>query len=460
MACRTKLKCRPVSFGIVFSLSAIGFFYVFTNTGIIDTFNVSPNKIDQPKDIPFRSTKDKSPSFTGKEAVLAQKGGHHQGQKKWSVVRVAHKDNGSTQNDSPTQVSSRQRFLDFAKEDILHTKPPTYIPKLKNPCWYEIIRGEQTLRCLPYFMIVGQNKCGTTDLYKSLVTHPDVVSAKGKEPQFWARFRHCYCCGNLTYDFLCSHHRPWTLKEYISYFNPAAKKIEKFLNSDKQKKAYRSEELITGEATPSNLWDNRWWWNYRVNLDDTEPPAVTNADYIHHLMPDLKIIIILRDPVVRLYSDYLYVSKGNRSAEGFHQEVVREINSFQNCRRTNTIRYCVFRNTFDQTNVTSKARLQNGFYAVYIEEYMKLFPREQFHITRLEDYGKNKSQVMKGIFHFLDLRDSWKPQKKTQINSGSAKRKKAGEMLPETKTLITDFYRPYTQHLADLLNDTRFLWLD
>ncbi|OWF46491.1 carbohydrate sulfotransferase 15-like [Mizuhopecten yessoensis] len=360
----------------------------------------------------------------------------------------------------PAKIDYRQRFLDYAKEDLLHTIPPTYLKQFKNPCWYENSTESMkmpTLRCLPYFMILGQNKCGTTALYMNVIKHPDVIASKGKEPQFWARMRHCYCCGDLTYRFRCVHNRPWTWKNYIEYFNPAAKKIQKFLISKKQAKVKRSAEIITGEATPSNLWDNRWWWNYNVNENDTEPPAVTNADYLHHFMPNLKMIIILRNPVSRLYSDYKYVSLGKKSPELFHQEVTKEINSFRNCSRLHDFRYCVFRNSFDERNVTSKARLNNGFYALFIEEYLKFYPREQFHIIRLEDYSKQNTEVMEGIFRFLNLRV---PEKQKKPDKRASKVSKIGDMLPETKALITEFYKPYTEHLADLLKDERFLWRD
>lgn len=44
-------------------------------------------------------------------------------------------------------------------------------------------------RCLPYFYIAGQPKCGTTDLFHSLVLHPQIVMPVAKEPHWWARGR-------------------------------------------------------------------------------------------------------------------------------------------------------------------------------------------------------------------------------------------------------------------------------
>lgn len=107
--------------------------------------------------------------------------------------------------------------------------PPHFLPDVKNPCWYEELHGNvsadpygsnlfsrlfsqmrvafkglsatfrqrlilrngklQRLRCLPYFYIIGQPKCGTTDLYERLRLHPDVYLTGPKEPHWWSRKR-------------------------------------------------------------------------------------------------------------------------------------------------------------------------------------------------------------------------------------------------------------------------------
>ena len=68
-----------------------------------------------------------------------------------------------------------------------------------------------SLRCLPYFMIVGQPKCGTTDLYVKLFTHPDILKPREKEPHWWAKRRF----GSL----------PLPFNGYVNYFSSAAKRI-------------------------------------------------------------------------------------------------------------------------------------------------------------------------------------------------------------------------------------------
>ena len=45
------------------------------------------------------------------------------------------------------------------------------------------------LRCLPYFLVIGQPKCGSTDLFWRLAKHPDITTPPIKELHWWSRSR-------------------------------------------------------------------------------------------------------------------------------------------------------------------------------------------------------------------------------------------------------------------------------
>lgn len=107
--------------------------------------------------------------------------------------------------------------------------PRHFMPGIKSPCWYEEFSSELSadlykrnlftqrsksfktvcdrlrtnfqqhlhhrdgkpfrLRCLPFFYIIGQPKCGTTDLFHRLLLHPEVKFNTMKEPHWWTRKR-------------------------------------------------------------------------------------------------------------------------------------------------------------------------------------------------------------------------------------------------------------------------------
>ena len=43
------------------------------------------------------------------------------------------------------------------------------------------------LACLPSVYLAGFPKCGTTDLYNSLISHYHIIPGKGKELDFWTK---------------------------------------------------------------------------------------------------------------------------------------------------------------------------------------------------------------------------------------------------------------------------------
>lgn len=56
--------------------------------------------------------------------------------------------------------------------------------------------------------------------------------------------------------------------------------------------------IKTGDCSASTMWDN-YYWTILPQYQNLTEPKYTNADYIHHLNPNTKILAILRNPVDR-----------------------------------------------------------------------------------------------------------------------------------------------------------------
>ncbi|XP_028826528.1 carbohydrate sulfotransferase 15 isoform X2 [Denticeps clupeoides] len=338
-------------------------------------------------------------------------------------------------------------------EELVHSEPhmfsvipQKFLPGVKNPCWYEEHSGNITanpyrknqyaryskrfrnvfdylrnafrehffkrngkyfrIRCLPYFYIIGQPKCGTTDLYDRLRLHPEVRFSIFKEPHWWTRKRF-------------------------------------------------------GEASASTMWDNNAWTFFHDNTatNRDEPPFLIQ-DYVHALQPDARFIAILRDPVERLYSDYLYFGITNKSAEDFHEKVTESLQLFEGCLQEFSIRSCVYNSTL---NSAMPVRMQVGLYIVYILDWLTVFSREQLLILRLEDHASNRKFTMHKVFSFLKL-GPLTEQKEAEITKSPASNtrrladKNLGPMLPLTREILRDFYLPFNKKLAKVLRDGAFLW--
>ncbi|XP_004681020.1 PREDICTED: carbohydrate sulfotransferase 15 [Condylura cristata] len=371
--------------------------------------------------------------------------------------------------------------------------PNKFLPNSKSPCWYEEFTGRNTtdpyltnsyalysrrfrstfdalrkafwahlshahgrhfrLRCLPRFYIIGQPKCGTTDLYDRLRLHPEVKFSAIKEPHWWTRKR--FGIVRLR-DGLRDR---YPVEDYLDLFDLAAHQIHQGLQASSEKEQSKMNKIIIGEASASTMWDNNAWTLFYDSSPAGEPPFLTQ-DFIHAFQPDARLIVMLRDPVERLYSDYLYFASSNKSADDFHEKVTEALQLFENCVLDYSLRACVYNNTL---NNAMPVRLQVGLYAVYLLDWLTVFSKEQLLILRLEDHASSVKYTMRRVFQFLNLGPLSEKQEAlmTKSPASNARRpedRNLGPMWPVTQKILQDFYGPFNARLAQVLADEAFAW--
>ena len=372
---------------------------------------------------------------------------------------------------SPTQIPEivagwRKHTNDMGWNpvDILNIPQLNFDPHLKNPCYVQ----QEYIKCLPYFMVIGTAKSGTTDLFATISKHKYVIPPERKEQMWWNRERLLGV----------------SLQEYMDRFDVMFTKglagsmsIEKLLN-------VTNYPYITGEATPTYISDSQYWMDTPENTGYDEATILT-PHLIKHIIPDVKVIIILRNPTDRLFSDYNFFgtrsafsgpghpfplkSKYTPSAEDFHNRVVYSTKWLTDCFQTVPRRHCLYDIPYrnreklpmfyyrGQHGIGFVTRTRMGLYVEYLKDWFEIFPREQILVVRMEDYAKDRKDILDQVFKHLSLpADQTIPQMKIERKNDS--RKKVPEMLKETRKILDDFYKPYNKALADLLNDTRYLW--
>ncbi|XP_078478764.1 LOW QUALITY PROTEIN: carbohydrate sulfotransferase 15-like, partial [Lampetra planeri] len=351
-----------------------------------------------------------------------------------------------------------------AAPDLFRVFPRQFLRDIKSPCWYEEISGDPyeknsfrmedrvrknlrteftqnlhhqdgkvlRLRCLPYFYLIGQPKCGTTDLFKRLKLHPDLRFNLIKEPHWWTRRRIGWKTNGI-------QQKRMPLDVYLDVYVQV------------------TVTVLTGDFSASTMWDNLGC-TYRP--DYLKEPSVLVQDIIHTVQPNAKIIVMFRDPTDRLYSDYLYFTERSKSAKIFHLKVIQSIQLFQSCLLETSLRSCVYNRSLHKS---LPVRLSLGLYSVFLLDWLTVFPREQILVIRMEDYAANLKMVLRKTFDFLSLDPLSAQQEVEMINQEKAntrqeKDKNKGLMLPATRKLLRDFYRPFNEKLASVLGDRTFLW--
>ena len=260
-------------------------------------------------------------------------------------------------------------------------------------------------RTLPRVFLLGATKCGTTSLAAHLELHPAYVPALTKELMFLQElphFRSNYQ-GNRVIERIWGR---WSdsddLLSYRKFFP-----LERRLRAASLRTGVRA---VTGDHTPFYLY------------------CPVAAERIRRIAPDARLIIMLRDPVARTWSDYnMHRDRNPEETRSFEQAIDDELSGA-----------CVdFRRTY----------LHQGIYEPHLRRWRELFPSEQLLILRSEDFYRDSRRVLSQVYSFVGL-PPFEPGDLGALNKGSYRE----PMLPETRSRLREFFRPHNRRLYDLLS--------
>ncbi|MFO7971598.1 MAG: sulfotransferase [Desulfobacterales bacterium] len=219
----------------------------------------------------------------------------------------------------------------------------------------------------PNFFIIGAARAGTTSLYYYLQQHPDIYMSPNKEPRFFAFEGQNELVGAFGVRKISPYSNNWN--QYLKLFEKAA------------------NEKAVGEASTLYLYHHK-------------APAK-----IHSRIPDAKLIAILRNPVERALSHYLYnIRRGGEPCSSFEEAVAAEEDRI----KMGWAPYFHYR--------------PMGRYAEQIERYFNFFPPDQLRIYLYEDMAADSLGVVKDIFKFLAVNSEFVPNVSVVYNpSGKSK---------------------------------------
>ncbi len=254
------------------------------------------------------------------------------------------------------------------------------------------------LRLLPDFIIIGAQRCGTTTLYHSLVQHPQIAPALGKEVHYFD-LEFAKGVGWYRSNFITSLHRLYVEQVY-------------------------RRSLLVGEASPYYIFH----------------PHVPKR--VAQLLPTAKLILILRDPVDRAYSHYYNeVRWGFETALSFEEAI-----DLEEERLHGEIDKMLANEHYYSYNHHHYTYLTRGIYVDQLERWLKFFPREQIMIINSEDFNRNTQVVFKQVLDFLNL-PAWDlPEYKNYNQANNPK------IAPETKVRLLDYFAPHNRRLTQYID--------
>ncbi len=241
---------------------------------------------------------------------------------------------------------------------------------------------------LPTFIIIGAQKCGTTSLYNYIIEHPEISGASQKEIHF---FDQNYSKG---------------LEWYKSQFHGK----------------------ITGEASPYYIFH----------------PLCPKR--IHDTIPDVKLIILLRNPIDRAISHY-----------GHEVKLGKETLSFENALRAESERLkgeeqkILANENYQSIPHQHLSYLSRGRYIEQIKRWYNFFEHSQILILNSEDFFLNPNNLLNSVYDFLGV-SHHRPKNFKIFNQGNKQ-----QIETKTREFLSDYFKEYNKNLFEFLGK-KFDW--
>ncbi len=190
----------------------------------------------------------------------------------------------------------------------------------------------------PDFICLGVHKSGTSWLYNCLYEHPEV----------------------FIQDKIDYFYREDRFKKGVTWYN------EFFISKDQK---------ISGDLSPVYLFNQ------------TNTQQKSTAQRIYDYKPDIKLIVILRNPIERAYSHYLQdIKTGHLRAETLFNKALEK-----------------------NPNI-----LDWGMYRKHLQPFMQLFNKEQLLVLLFEDITQKPNQLLREVYEFLGVNSDFIPKSVTK----------------------------------------------
>jgi hypothetical protein len=264
-------------------------------------------------------------------------------------------------------------------------------------------------RTWPDYLIAGTKKGGTTSLANWLVQHPGVMR------MFPRAQRHKSA---HYFDAHFAQGPSW----YRSHF-PLERTRERLADE----LGYRP---VVGEASPYYMFH----------------PAV--PDRVRSLLPDVRVLMLLRDPVTRAYSHYW-----DRVATGFEDLATFEEAIAAEAVRLHDIELDRFvEPTFEHFSYEHHSYLARGRYAEQLSRWLRVFDPSQLLVLEFERLSVEPEKVLAEVLRFLDL-----PAYEGIDLRARNERVSHPPMSESCREWLQAYFRPYNRQLVELTG-REFSW--
>ena len=237
---------------------------------------------------------------------------------------------------------------------------------------------------LPNFFVVGAGKAGTTSLYNYLKAHPQIFMSPIKEPNHFAT--------DIDASAFSEDYRRTLLHDVSGYVRGDMTEpvhIAHVSERDDYLKLFRQagDALAVGEISNSYL------------------NSTTAAAEIRSAVPHARIVMILRDPVDRAYSQYLMDVRIGYVRRPFVEELEADLAQPDK-----------------SWGGEGRGYVERGLYHDHVRRYLDTFPRDQVAIYLFEDMRQDLVGLLGQLYGFLGVDSDFVPADLGKSNAAQVPR--------------------------------------
>ena len=276
----------------------------------------------------------------------------------------------------------------------LLTVDNSFRARLSRSATWKTRKATASRRALPDFVIIGGQRCGTTSLFDCLSQHRGIEPSLNKEVHY--------------FDLAFERGTGW----YKAHF-PLESKIS---------------GRVTFEATP----------NYLASFDA--------PNRMQSVIPDVKLVVLLRDPVERAHSSWKLRAYEGSDGRPFGEAIEAELAGV-------TMTY----DDVDEERKRKVARsmrwsyMEKSRYVEHLTRWFECFDRDQFLILESEALFTNPSEGLSGIETFLGIEhDPTIALPRTNDTASSP-------IEPSLLQDLREYFAPYNERLRTLTGAS-FTW--
>jgi Sulfotransferase domain len=284
---------------------------------------------------------------------------------------------------------------------------PDNLKELSRPGFRAWGRATAGMRAFPDFLVIGTKRGGTTSMIKYLRRHPSILP-------MWPGVENA----KKTFYFDENYHRgdAWYRSHFPSELQ--RRRVEK----------RTGVRPLTGEAAPYYMFH----------------PLV--LDRVVETVPQAKIIVLLRNPVDRIWSHY-----NERVDNGTEPLDFRAALDAEEGRLRGEAERIVAEGDYYSEKHDFCSYLARGRYLEHLEPWLDRFYPEQLHVVRSEDLYRRPQEVLPQVHRFLGLPEV-PPPTKHRFNYVPA-----ATVDPDTRAWLAEYYEPHVAALEKKL-DRSFQW--